>query len=91
MKKEKLLYTKSVIFNKQKNYLYYYVTFEDNVLFEEETTSYGIKVTINNQPPYECMQQFATYERAKEIITTLAKYKVTPIICCDVIADLLKE
>ncbi len=91
MKKEKLLFTKNVTFNKQKNYLSYYVTFEDNILFEEATTSYGIKVTINNQLPYECNQQFATYEKAKDIITTLAKYKVTPIICCDVIADLLKE
>jgi len=91
MNKDKLLYMKNLFINNKLNRLNYYITIDYDNIFEEEKAAYGIKIDKNNTEFYYLDNKFFTYKKAKEILYTLAKYKVTPIICNDVVEDLLKK
>ncbi len=91
MNNDKLLYNKKLLINRKLNNINYYVTVDSLSVFEEESTAYGIKVIKNNDELFALNNKFSSYKKAKAILSTLAKYKVTPISCNDIIEDLLKK
>lgn len=91
MDNKKLLFEKQLLANHRKNYIRYYITVDRASFFQEDKANYGIKVEKNEQEVFQLNNQFHSYQEAKDILTTLAKYKVTPVVCKDVIEDLLKK
>ncbi|MBN2852137.1 MAG: hypothetical protein JXQ23_05310 [Clostridia bacterium] len=91
MDNNKLLFEKKLIANHKKNCIRYFITVDPASFLQEEKANYGIKIEKNDQETYQLNNQFHSYQEAKDILSTLAKYKVTPVICKDVIEDLLKR
>jgi len=91
MNSAKLVYKKNLLIKNKINTINYYITADLDGFLDEESCPYGIKVEKNNGEKYILKNKFSSYEKAKTLLTTLAKYKVTPIICDDVIEDLLKK
>jgi len=91
MDNTKLIYKKNLLIKNKLNTINYYITANLDSFLDEPQCPYGIKVEKDNGEKYILNNKFTSYEKAKTVLSTLAKYKVTPVICSDVIEDLLKK